>query len=101
MLEVSSILITFAFPNNMFQPCNFGYTAHVSDIQKANCKSSKSLNTISNNPLLISDKLRKLLTSEVTHVAMLYCSGESVLSSFYNETPIEEFVGKNFIPAQK
>ena len=32
---------------------------------------------------------------------MLYCSGESVLSSFYNETPIEEFVGKNFIPAQK
>jgi len=32
---------------------------------------------------------------------MLYCSGESVLSSFYNETPIEESVGKNFIPAQK
>jgi len=25
---------------------------------------------------------------------MLYCSGESVLGSFYSETPIEEFVGK-------
>jgi hypothetical protein len=57
--------------------------------------------TINNNPLLISDKLRKLLILKVTHVAMLYCSGESVLSSFYNETPIEEFVEKNLIPAAK
>lgn len=101
MLKLSSILITFAFPNNMVQPCNFGYTAHLSDIQRANGKRSNTLNTINNNPLLISDKLRKLLISEVTCVVMLYCSGESVLSSFYNETPIEEFVGKNFIPAQK
>jgi hypothetical protein len=38
---------------------------------------------------------------ELTYMAMLYCSGESVLSSFYNETPTEEFVGKNFTPAQK
>jgi hypothetical protein len=101
MLKVSSILITFAFPNTMFQPCNFGYTTHLSDIQKANGKRSKALNTINNNPLLISDKLRNLLISEVTHVFMLHWSGEPVLSSFYNETRIEEFVGKNLIPAQK
>jgi len=49
----------------------------------------------------MSDKLRKLLISEVTHMAMLYCSGWSLLGFFYNETPTEEFLGKNFIPAQK
>jgi hypothetical protein len=37
----------------------------------------------------------------VTDVAMLNCSGESVLSAIYKKTTVEEFVGKNVIPAKE
>jgi hypothetical protein len=54
-----------------------------------------------NNPILKGDKLKTLLISKVTDVAMLNCSGESVLSAVYKETTVEEFVGKNVIPAKE
>lgn len=100
-VKISSILNTFAFPNNVFHVSFLQLWTQSPIIWHTEGKWSKTLNTINNNPLLTSDKLRKLLISKKTRAAMLYCSGESVLSAFLQLNPYWRICWEKFNSCSK